>query len=117
MKNSIFNNVATAAAFSLAVLLSSQAGAEEFQEQALSSRMIETQSISIPYNGSDLATDEGRANLYGKIKRAAKEVCGPMSSREAGGLSIASRNRECYESAMEAALSQVDAGQLVSLAN
>ena len=117
MKNSTFNNVATAAAFSLAVLLSSQAGAEEFQEQALSSRMIETQSISIAYNGSDLATDEGRANLYAKIRRAAKDVCGPTGSREAGGLGIASRNRECYESATEAALSQVDTGQMVSLAN
>jgi len=117
MKNPIFTNVATAAAFSLAVLLSSQAGAEEIQEQAFSDRMIETQSISIAYNGSDLATDEGRANLYGKIKRAAKAVCGPSGSREAGGLSLASRNRECYQSAMEAALSQVDTGQLVSLAN
>ena len=117
MKNSIFNNVASAAAFSLAVLLSSQAGAEEIQEQAFSDRMIETQSISIAYNDSDLATDEGRANLYGKIKRAAKAVCGPTGSREAGGLSLASRNRECYQSAMEAALSQVDTVQLVSLAN
>jgi UrcA family protein len=117
MRNSIFNNVATAAAFSLAVLISSQAGAEEMQEQALSDRTIETQSISIAYNSSDLATDEGRANLYGKIKRAAKAVCGPTGSREAGGLSLASRNRECYQSAMEAALSQVDTGQLVSLAN
>lgn len=87
------------------------------QEQALSDRTIETQSISIAYNSSDLATDEGRANLYGKIKRAAKAVCGPTGSREAGGLSLASRNRECYQSAMEAALSQVDTGQLVSLAN
>jgi len=117
MKNPIFNNVATAAAFSLAVLLSSQAGAEEIQEQAFSDRMIATQSISIAYNGSDLATDEGRTNLFGKIKRAAKEVCGPTGSREAGGLTLASRNRECYKSAMEAALSQVDTGQLVSLAN
>lgn len=117
MKNSIFNNAVTAAALSVAVLLSSQAGAEEIQGEAFSSRVIETQSISIPYAGSDLATDKGRANLYGKIKRAAKEVCGPISSREAGGLSIASRNRQCYESAMEAAVSQIETGQLVSLAN
>ena len=117
MKNSIFNNVASVAALSLAVLLSSQAGAEEIQEQAFTDRMIETQSISIAYNDSDLATDEGRANLYGKIKRAAKAVCGPTGARDAGGLSLASRNRECYQSAMEAALSQVDTGQLVSLAN
>ena len=117
MKSLIFNNVAAAATFSLAVLLSTQAGAEELQEQALSARMIETQSISIAYHASDLATDEGRADLYGKIKRAAKAVCGPTGARDAGGLSLASRNRECYDSAIEAALSQVDTGQMVTLVN
>ena len=115
MKNSIFNNVVTVAAFSFAVLLSGQASAEEIQEQALSSGVIETHSISIPYDSRDLATDSGRAKLYGKIKRAAKEVCGPTGMREAGNLSIASRNRQCHESAMEAAVSQVETGQLASL--
>tara|TARA_R110001592_G_scaffold363396_1_gene687576 strand:- start:40 stop:393 length:354 start_codon:yes stop_codon:yes gene_type:complete len=117
MKNAIFNNTVTAAALSVAVLLSSQAGAAETQGQTLPSRHIETQSINIAYQGSDLASDEGRAKLYSKIKRAAKAVCGPTGARDAGGLSIASRNRQCYETAMEAAVSQVEAGQLVGLAN
>lgn len=117
MKNTIFTKAVTAAALSVTVLFASQAGAEEAQGQALPSRAIETQSINIAYQGADLASDEGRAKLYGKIKRAAKEVCGPTSSREAGGLSLASRNRQCYESAMQAAINQVEAVQLVSLAN
>ena len=117
MKNSVFNKVVIATAVGTAVLLSGQAAAEEIQEQVWSSRMIETQSIHIAYDGSELTTEKGRANLYSKIRRAAKEVCGPTGSREAGGLKIASRNRQCYDSAMEAAVSQVEAGQLVSLAN
>jgi UrcA family protein len=117
MNNASLSKVVSATAFSLAVMLSSQANANATQEQAMSSQMIETQSISIPYADRDLATDTGRANLLGKIKRAAKEVCGPTGSREAGGLRFASRNRECYENAMEAAVSQVETGQLASLAS
>ena len=82
-------NVVTATALSLGVLLASQAGAEGIQEQAMYSRVLETHSISVPYTGSDLATDSGRASLYGKIKRAAKQVCGPTDPRQAGGLKLA----------------------------
>lgn len=117
MKNASVKNIVTATALSLGVLLANQAGAEGIQEQDMSSRVVETHSISVPYTGSDLATDSGRANLYGKIKRAAKQVCGPTDPRQAGGLKLASRNRDCYDSAMEAAISQVETGQLASLAH
>lgn len=117
MKNFTFNNVVTATAFSLAVGLSSHASAEQIQEQSFSAKMGETQSISIAYGSGDLATDEGRANLYGKIKRAAKEVCGPTGARDAGSLSLASRNRKCIDAAMDAAASQIETRQLASLVN
>jgi UrcA family protein len=117
MKNFTFNNVVTATAFSLAVGLSSQASAEQVPEQTFSARVGETQSISIPYANGDLTTDKGRANLFGKIKRAAKEVCGPTGLREAGGLSMAAHNRKCYDAAMDAAVSQVETRQLASLVN
>ena len=117
MKNFTINNVVTATAFSLAVGLSSHASAEQIQEQTFSAKVSETQSISIAYDSGDLATDEGRANLYGKIKRAAKEVCGPTGLREAGSLNLASRNRMCVDAAMEAAASQVESRQLASLVN
>ena len=117
MKNTIFTKAVTAAALSTAVLLANQAGAEETLSQALPSQALETQSINIAYQSADLASDEGRAKLYGKIKRAARTVCGPSGSREAGSLSLASRNRQCYDSTMQAAVSQIEAGQLASLAN
>lgn len=117
MNNASLKNVVTATALSLGIVFAGQAAAEANQEQALSSRAIETQSVSVAYIGSDLNTDEGRAGLYNKIKRAARQVCGPTGAREAGGVRYASRNRQCYEDAMEAALSQVETGQLASLAN
>jgi len=117
MKNTVFTKAVTAVAFSATILLSSQASAGETLEQTVPSEAIETQSINIAYQGADLASDEGRARLYGKITRAAKAVCGPTGSRAAGGLRLASRNRQCYESAMQAAVSQVEAVQMVSLAN
>lgn len=117
MKNSALKNVVTATAFSLGIVLAGQAGAEAIREQDLSSRAIETHSISIPYSNTDLATDQGREKLYDRIKRAARQVCGPTGPREAGGLRFASQNHKCYQSAMEAALNQVAGGQLASLAN
>jgi UrcA family protein len=117
MKNASLKTIVTATALSLGVVFASQAGAAAIQEQALSSRLVETQSISIAYAGTDLASDEGRASLLAKIKRAAKEVCGPTGLREAGSLNMASRNRKCYEGAIEAAVSQVETGQVASLAS
>jgi len=117
MKNESLKKLVTATVLSLGVVLASQAGAETMQEQALSARGVESQSISIPYSGKELDTDKGREELYLKIKRAAKQVCGPSDPRQAGGLQLAARNRKCYESAMETALSQVETGQLASLAH
>jgi len=117
MKNASMKSLVTATALSLGVIFASQASAEAIQEQAMPSRAIETHSISIAYTGSDVATDEGRENLNRKIKRAAQQVCGSTNPRQAGGLKLASRNRQCYESAMKSALSQVNSGQLASLAH
>jgi UrcA family protein len=117
MKNTSLKNVVTASAFSLGILLAGQASAEAIQDQSLSAQYIETQSISIPYTAGDLATNEGRADLYREIKRAAKRVCGPTGAREAGGLKLAARNRQCLENTLATAIGQVETGQLASLSH
>ena len=115
MKSTSSKNVVAATAFSLGILLAGQASAEAIQDQTLSTQYLETQSISIPYTAGDLATIEGRADLYREIKRAAKRVCGPTGAREAGGLKLASRNRQCVENTVATAIGQVETGQLASL--
>lgn len=117
MKKSTFNSIVTAAALGLTLGLSGHASAEQIQEQAALGNGVQVKSISIPYKSGDLTSDAGRANLYGRIKSAAKEVCGPTGLLEAGGLRIASRNRKCYEAALDEAVSQLESRQVATLAH
>ena len=114
MKNFV-NGVLTIAAFSIATSLAVPATAEDVPTAALPDAGSPIQSISIQYAPAQLSSEEGRANLYGKIKNAAEQVCGPTGLRETGSLSIASRNRKCVEDAMSAAMGQVGSSQLAAL--
>lgn len=107
--------ILTIAAFSIAASIALPAAAEEVAETAISAAGTGFQSISIQYAPAQLSSDEGRTNLYGKIKHAAKEVCGPTGLREAGSLTIASRNRNCIEQAVSAAMGQVESSQLAAI--
>ncbi len=55
------------------------------------------------------------AELQRRISIAAEQVCGPMSLHEAGGLQSLMRNRQCYEEASSAAMSQIDATQTAAI--
>ena len=103
------------AAFSVAVSLALPAAAEETPEAAIPQAGTGIQSISIQYASAELNSEEGRTNLYGKIRQAAREVCGPTGLREAGSLTIASRNRRCMEDAMSVAMGQVGSSQLAAV--
>lgn len=115
MKNLVLNSVITAAAFSLALGAASQANAEQFNEDFTAGDNDGVQSIKIQYARGELATDNGLDILYGKIKRAAAEICGPRGLREAGGLTNATRNRKCYDDAMNGAISQVGADRMAGV--
>ena len=114
MKNFV-TGVLTIASLSIATSFAVPAAAEDTPRAAIPEAGTGIQSISIQYAPAVLSTDEGRANLYGKIKHAAGQVCGPTGLREAGSLAIASRNRKCVEDAMAAAMGQVDSSQLAAI--
>ncbi|MEM8562215.1 MAG: UrcA family protein [Pseudomonadota bacterium] len=115
MTYSLFKQLASATALGFSLLISSLATAETAVEQSDQSRAFQTESISIAYSSAELSTAKGRATLYNKIKHAAKQVCGPTSNREAGGLQLASRNRSCYDETMALAMDQIGNGQLAAL--
>ncbi|MEM6581621.1 MAG: UrcA family protein [Pseudomonadota bacterium] len=117
MTYSLVKRLVGATAIACSLLISSLASAETAIEQSSQSQAFQTQSISIAYSSAELATAESRAALYNKIKNAAKQVCGPTSAHEAGGLRLASRNRDCYEDTIEQAMDQIGNGQLASLAH
>ena len=117
MKTFAINNVLSVAALSLAVAFSTQAAADEVGETFVRGDQQGMQSVVIQYTASELADEQALQNLYGQIKRAARNVCGPTGLREAGGLQMASRNRACYDEAVSAAVSQVGSAQLASVSN
>ena len=115
MKNFVTGSVFSVAVTSLALAFSAQVSAETVDETFVHGDRDGMQSITIQYTASELNTEDGLENLYGQIKRAARQVCGPTGLREAGGLSTATRNRECYEEAVSAAVSQVGSEQLAAI--
>ena len=76
---------------------------------------ISVQTVSVPYYSAELGDAEGLASLHARIRSAAREVCGPTGLRQAGSLSMSSRNRQCYEDAVDAAVSQIGSGQLAAI--
>lgn len=102
------------AALSIAASFAVSAAAEETPQAAIPQAGTGIRTVSIQYAPTELSTDSGRANLYARIKRAAREVCGPTGLLQAGGLTIASRNRKCAERAVSDAMAQVDSSQLAS---
>ena len=114
MKNCV-TGVLTIAAFSVATSFAVPAMAADAPEAAIPEAGGPIQSISVQYAPAQLSSDEGRANLYSRIKHAAEQVCGPTGLRETGSLTIASRNRKCVEEAMSAAMGQVGSSQLAAL--
>lgn len=117
MKNFTLKSILSAAALTLAAGVSLNAAAEGLEETFVGSGASGVQTISLQYLSSDLATDEGRDRLHSRIAKAAREVCGPVGARAAGGLRIASHNKQCAEDAVQAAMSQVDSGQFAANLN
>lgn len=117
MKTPVSNSILTIAALTLAVSFSTSAAAERVSESTMPGATAAVQTISIAYSQADISTQQGRDNLHRKIRHAAKNVCGPTGLGEAGGLSMMSRNRKCYDEAVNAALSQVGAGQQTAMSS
>ncbi|MCB1697410.1 MAG: UrcA family protein [Pseudomonadales bacterium] len=114
MNNSTRHGAIIAAAISLTFGLSARVGAEEAQDYSIPAA-TSTQSISIRYIPADLGTEDSRAILQNRIRRAAERVCGPTNYRKAGSLAMASRNRKCVNDALEAAAIQLGESRVAAL--
>ena len=107
-------SVLSAAALIGAISFSSSAGAGAAPDTTSPGAGVSIQTVTIPYSVAEVATETGRAELHGKIRRAAREVCGPAGLRDTGSLAVSARNRKCYQEAVDAAMSQVGYSQLAS---
>lgn len=80
---------------------------------ALASTDVEIDAVAdgkmlISYDLKKVSTEEGRAELERQIRRAANQVCGPRTVRQAGSLAMATANRNCFNDAVASALRTVE---------
>jgi UrcA family protein len=71
-----------------------------------------TASIRIPYDDLDLTTDDGIAILYGRVRHAARQVCGVPGIT---GTRIDERTRGCIRNAVARAVGQLGVPALATL--
>jgi UrcA family protein len=69
-------------------------------------------SLVIHYSSQSLATDDGVQHLYGRIVRAAREVCPDPSVRDLG---TRERIQECRAQALAHAIQQIHNSRLAAL--
>ena len=106
--------IMTIATLSIAMSVAVPAAAERAPEAAMPEAGSDIRTVRIQYAPTELSTDSGRANLYARIRDAAREVCGPVGHLQAGSLAMASRNRKCAEQAVSDAMARVSHAQMVS---
>ena len=106
MNNKAIKTILSVAALSLTAGIASTAAAGSVDETLVHGQALPEQRVS--FHRSDLATEDGRAIVERRIKRAAENVCGSQNLREVGSLSIVARNRECYDGAVAQAMDQIN---------
>lgn len=82
-------------------------------QTAFASLADDPPSIKVSYAELDLSKPAGAQELYRRIKRAAKAVCG--SSFSTADLRRSLNQKKCYESAIDDAVSRVDRPVLSAL--
>ena len=74
----------------------------------IKSSSIEEVSIHVSYSGDDLRTTSGKQMIAGKIKQAAKEICGATSYTQLRSLKQVASNKACFDDAVENAMSGLE---------
>ncbi|MFK7864285.1 MAG: UrcA family protein [Pseudohongiellaceae bacterium] len=103
MKNKIYS-IAAAIAFTIPAIASADTEVSENAENQL----------TVKYSPLIASTASGRAEIEAQIKRAASQLCGPRSFREAGSLTEMKRNKSCYNAAVKDGMSQIKTSDLVA---
>ena len=70
--------------------------------------------ISVSYQDTAFATEEGTANVYRKLKMAARKVCG-MAPGNALNLDQRTKAQECVDAALADAVQRINRPMLTSI--
>lgn len=107
-----FSRANTVAALTLAVALTVGPSALAAETSAADQTRAVTQSIAVKTGDLDLSRDAGRRAAYARLEAAARRVCGGYDRRDQHARSAW---KECYETALSAAVASLDSEPLAAL--
>lgn len=99
-------SIITAAVVGLLAGTALQASAQS-QTEVTADRLQDAQSVAVNVADLNLNSPRGQEVLYSRIARAADEVCGARTTRRAGSLAQATRNRTCYKETISRTMSDI----------
>ena len=82
---------------------------------ALESSTSEQYEVSVKFNDLDLTQDSGVTVLYQRLRRAATRACGSTSVSELGSIQRVSSNKQCFNSFLSKAVTQIGNDQLARI--
>lgn len=121
MKNSTISKVLFTAAVGIAASASVMANPAFETETIYGETVVTTtaeglRTATVSYADLDLNTSKAQEILHYRLSYAAHKVCGSSNRSDAGSLAQASKNRSCYNSAMDEAMSGISNGQIAIVA-
>ena len=117
MKAHVINKTLAAAVIGIAAGFSLNASADVYGETVVTTSAEGLQQVAVSYDDLDLSSAKAQETLHYRISRAAEKVCGPTNPRAAGSITQATENKQCFESAMSDAMSQMTTSQVASTSN
>ena len=101
-----------AAVFTITAGMSGMAMASSTNETVVTTSAEGFRTATVSYADLDLNNASARESLQYRISSAAEKVCGSVNRSSAGSLAQASKNRSCYNSAMDEAMRNLGDGQV-----
>jgi len=74
--------------------------------------IVELEPVTVSYEGLDIATKSGATILYGRLRSAARRVCGPLDGRE---LARHARFNTCVATTLARAVADVNLASVTAL--
>jgi len=117
MKNSTISKILGTAVIGLVASASVMANPAFNTETSYGETVVTTtaeglRTATVSYADLDLSTAKAQETLHYRLSYAAHKVCGSSDRSDAGSLGQASKNRSCYNSAMDGAMSNISNGQI-----
>ena len=73
--------------------------------------------VGVDYNKTDLVSTSGREDLYARLQRASRKICGSSNIGVTGSLRRSVANTECYDGTLTAAVERLDNNAITALHN